>query len=120
MIRTIVRFSTVAVAVLSASVLLLGHSKLEKTEPAANATITAPPPHVALYFSEVPDAAVSKMDIKGPSEKVKLVQTHVMGKSLMAHIEGEMADGLYTVSWQTAGNDGHPRKGEFAFTLKRR
>src|SRR5688500_7494945 len=102
MIRTTVIFATVAATVLTSSVLLLGHAKLQKTEPVANATITAPPQHVALYFSEAPDVAVSKMGIKGPSDKVKLVETHVKGKSLKAHIDGEMADGLYTVSWQTA------------------
>lgn len=120
MIRGALKSGLIAVAMFSTSVLLLGHAKLEKTEPAANATIAAPPPHVQLFFSEAPDLAVSKLAIKGPSDKVSLVQTHVMGKSLMAHVQGEMADGLYTVSWQTAGDDGHAQKGEFAFTLKRK
>jgi methionine-rich copper-binding protein CopC len=29
-----------------------------------------------------------------------------------------MADGRYTVNWQTAGDDGHLQKGTFAFTVK--
>ncbi len=105
---------------LGVSGLVQAHAKLEKTAPAANATVTTAPPNVQLFFSEAPDAAVSKLEIKGPSDKVKLVQTHVMGKSLMAVVEGEMADGVYTVLWSTTGDDGHPQKGEFKFTLKRK
>ncbi len=112
--------AAVAGLMLAASALTQAHAKLEKTEPAANATVTTAPPHVQLFFSEAPDAAVSKLAINGPSDKVKLVQTHVMGKSLMAIVEGEMADGIYTVLWSTTGDDGHVQKGEFKFTLKRK
>ena len=42
-----------------------------------------------------------------------------MDKSLMAVVNGDMPDGVYTVSWQAAGKDGHIQKGEFTFTVKR-
>ena len=112
--------AVVAGLMLGVSALVQAHAKLEKTEPAANATVTSVPPHVQLFFSEALDMAVTKLAIKGPSAKVKLVGTHAMGKSLMAAIEGEMTDGVYTVEWSTAGDDGHPQKGEFTFTLKRK
>jgi methionine-rich copper-binding protein CopC len=99
---------------------LQAHAKLEKTEPATDSTVQTPPKHVQLFFSEAPDVAVSKLAIKGPSDKVKLTGTHVMDKSLMAMVDGDMTDGLYTVEWQTAGDDGHQQKGEFSFTLKRK
>lgn len=118
MARRFMTGAMVAAVVMSASALVFGHAHLEKTVPAANATLSTAPKDVQLIFSEAPDEAVSKIDIKGPSDTVKLVQTHVMGKTLMAHVDGEMTDGLYTVSWQTAGDDGHTQKGEFAFTLK--
>ena len=110
----------VAGLVLGVSTLVQAHAKLEKTEPATNAIVTAAPATVQLYFNEALDVAVTTLAIKGPSDKVKLVKTHAMGKSLMASVEGEMADGLYTVQWSTAGDDGHPQKGEFSFTLKRK
>jgi methionine-rich copper-binding protein CopC len=100
--------------------MLEAHMKVEKTEPAADAVISSPMPHVQIFFSEAPDLKVSKLEIKGPSEKTKLVQAHVMGKSLMAMVEGEMPDGVYTVSWQSAGDDGHMQKGDFKFTVKRK
>lgn len=112
--------TVVAGLMLGVSALVQAHAKLEKTEPSANATVTIAPGHVQLFFSEALDLAVTKLSIKGPSEKVKLVETHAMGKSLMASVDGEMTDGLYTVQWSTAGDDGHPQKGEFSFTLKRK
>ncbi len=122
MIRHPFRFGAAfaaSVAVAGASV-LFAHAKLQKTEPAANATVTVAPDHVSVFFSEAPDAAVSRLSMKGPSNKVKLTPAHVTGKQLMAQIEGVLVDGLYTVEWQTAGDDGHAQKGEFAFTLKRK
>ena len=106
--------------IVAGSALLQAHMMVEKSEPAANAVLTAPPPHVQLFFSEAPDLKVSKIEIKGPSDKTKLVTLHVMGKSLMAIVQGDMPDGAYTVQWQSAGDDGHVQKGELAFSVKRK
>jgi methionine-rich copper-binding protein CopC len=100
-------------------VLIGAHAKLEKTVPADKAALTAAPTSVQLFFSEKPDAAVSKIELKGPSGMVKLGPAHVMGaKTLMAPIAGPIGDGSYIVNWQTSGDDGHVQKGEFTFTLK--
>lgn len=107
------------VLVLASTTLLQAHMKLEKSEPAANAVVTKPLPHVQVFFTEAPDLKVSKLELKGPSPATKLVQLHVMDKSLMAVVEGEMPNGAYTISWQAAGNDGHIQKGDIAFTVKR-
>lgn len=106
-------------ALVIGAVTLQAHMKLEKSEPAANAVVTAPLKSVQVSFSEAPDLKVSKLDLKGPSAATKLVKLHVMEKSLMAMVEGETPDGAYTVSWQAAGKDGHIQKGEFSFTVKR-
>ena len=110
----------VTAATVAASATLDAHMKVEKSEPAANATVAAPQPHVQIFFSEAPDVKISTLTIKGPSEKTKLTQLHAMDKSLMAMVEGDMPDGLYTVSWQSAGPDGHVQKGDFAFTVRRK
>ena len=116
--RSFVQAAFMAAVLGVAGTVLMAHAKLEKTMPADKATVAKAPTEISVTFSEAPDAAVSKLSIKGPSDKVSLVKTHVMGKQLMASVQGEMTDGLYTVSWQTAGDDGHAQKGEFAFTLK--
>jgi methionine-rich copper-binding protein CopC len=102
------------------SVMVQAHAKLEKTVPADKAALTAAPASVQLFFSEKPDATVSKIELKGPSGMVKLGPAHVMGgKTLMAPIDGPIGDGSYIVNWQTSGDDGHVQKGEFTFSLKR-
>ena len=108
-----------AVAVGALSVVLVAHMKVEKTEPANGATLTTAPPHVQLWLTEKPDLKVTKVELSGPSGKVTLGPAHTMSeKTLMAAVTGKMPDGKYTVSWQTAGNDGHVQKGSFAFTVK--
>ena len=117
--RAFAACAAVAVMLIGATT-IEAHMKVEKSEPAANAVVTSPQPHVQVFFNEAPDLKVSKMEIKGPSAATKLVQLHVMGKSLMAMVEGDMPDGVYTVSWQGAGSDGHVQKGDFTFTVKRK
>lgn len=109
-----------ALAVLVAgSAVLDAHMKLERSEPAANAVVSAPVKSVQVHFSEEPDLKVSDLEIKGPGQ-AKLVQLHVMEKSLMATVEGDTPDGAYTVSWRAAGKDGHIQKGAFTFTVRRK
>lgn len=109
----------VAVALLFTAVTLQAHMKLAKSEPAANAVVSTPLKTVQVAFTEAPDLKVSKLELKGPSNTTKLVQVHVMDKSLMATVEGDMPNGAYTISWQAAGKDGHIQKGDFTFTVKR-
>lgn len=111
---------TVAGLCLCLSAALSAHMKVEKTEPAADAVVSAPAPHVQVFFSDAPDLAMSKVEIKGPSPKTTLTALHTMGNSLMAMVQGDMPDGAYTVSWQTAGPDGHVQKGDFTFTVKKK
>ncbi len=96
---------------------LSAHMKLEKAEPAPDSTVSAPLRTIQVWFSEVPDPAVSKIVLTGPSGAVKLMGLHAMDKSLMVSIEGTAPAGAYTVAWQSAGADGHAQKGEFTFTL---
>jgi len=98
---------------------LQAHMKLEKSEPANNATVAKAPAAISLFFSEKIDVAVSKVVLKGASGDMALSAPHAMGeKHLMAPIKGTLPDGAYTVTWQSAGTDGHVIKGQLAFTVK--
>jgi methionine-rich copper-binding protein CopC len=111
--------AAVAVVVLTFGASLSAHMKFEKAEPATDSTVTAAPSSVQVWFSEAPDAKVSKLTITGPSGPVKVTDVHVMDKtSLMAMVGGAMPDGRYTVAWQAAGDDGHLQKGQFVFNVK--
>lgn len=99
---------------------LSAHMKFDKADPAAKAALTAPPGSIQVWFTEAPDPKISKLDLKGPSGPVKLTGLHVMDKmSLMALVGDAMPDGAYTVSWQSAGDDGHVQKGEYTFSVRR-
>lgn len=106
------------VCALVAPVVVEAHMHVEKSVPAANAVVDAPPPHIQIFFNEVPDLAVSTMTMIGPG--ATLVKLHVMDKSLMAVVDGDMPNGVYTVRWAGAGDDGHQQRGEFSFTLARK
>jgi methionine-rich copper-binding protein CopC len=105
-------------ALISTMALVQAHTKLEKSEPAANATVNKAPTSVQLWFNEAPDLKLTKVEVAGTAGKVELGPAHSMGKNnVMAAIVGTLANGKYTVSWQTAGDDGHVLKGTFAFTV---
>ena len=109
----------VSLALISLTALLQAHTKLEKSEPAAGATVTAAPKQIQLWFNEKLDVAVSTIKVTSPSGKVDVGPAHASGdRSLMAGISGKVPDGTYTVAWQTAGDDGHVVKGDFTFAVK--
>ena len=109
----------VTIGVVGLSTLALAHTKLEKSEPAAGATLTQKPKEIQLWFNEKIDQAVSKIELTSASGKVAVGPVHVMnGKQLMAPVTGAAPSGTYTVAWQTAGDDGHVVKGDFTFTVK--
>lgn len=109
----------VLVALVGLTIGLQAHMKLEKSDPASGSTLTAAPKSINLHFNEKIDVAVSKVALKGPAGEVKLGPAHAMGeKHLMADVQGTVGDGAYTISWQSAGPDGHVQKGDIAFTVK--
>lgn len=106
-------------AVVMVTALVQAHTKLEKSEPAADSTVAAAPKSVQLFFNEALDQKVSKVEVTGPSGKVETGPVHSMAdKDLMAAFPGALGNGKYTVNWQTAGKDGHVIKGAFSFTVQ--
>jgi methionine-rich copper-binding protein CopC len=109
-----------AALALAAVTTVAAHTRLQKSVPASGATVAAPPVSISLVFNEKVDVAASKVVLTGPSGAVALAAPHAMGDTqVMAPITGTLADGSYTVAWQTAGKDGHVVKGQFAFVVKR-
>jgi methionine-rich copper-binding protein CopC len=98
--------------------LALAHNKLMKTEPADGVMLKTAPAHIELWFAEKPDAALSKISLKGPNGAVETGATRGTDKSLISDVKSKLADGKYTVNWQTSGDDGHVSKGEFGFSVQ--
>ncbi len=116
------RLSCISAVALLVTVLappLEAHMKPVKFEPAADATVTTAPKQVHVWFTQAPDPKLSKLEMRGPSGPIKLTGFQVMkDKSIVATVDGSLADGRYSVKWQSAGDDGHLQKGEFAFTVR--
>ena len=115
------RIHTAALAVATALLLATGlsaHTKALKTLPAADSSGAAPA-QLQVWFNETPDVKVSKLTLDGPGGAVKVGAVKAAAEnSIAAPIEGTLADGKYTASWQTAGKDGHVLKGTYAFTVR--
>ena len=119
MTRTGCRWLVMTVVMLALSSAAFAHMKLSRTLPAADSTVTEAPSQVQAWFTQAPDPAVSRLSLEGPSGVVKLGALRVADdKSIAAPVEGTLAEGAYTVSWQAAGDDGHIQKGAFTFTVR--
>ena len=109
----------IVLALTAATSTVFAHMKATKLEPAADSTVTTSPQRVQAWFTQAPDPGLSKLELSGPAGAVKLKDFHVTAeKSIVATIDGALANGRYTVRWQSAGDDGHVQKGEFAFTVQ--
>lgn len=107
-------------ATVASTVTVFAHMKASKMEPTANSTVTTSPARIQVWFTQAPDPKVSKLELAGPAGQVKLTGFQVTAaKSMVATVDGSLADGRYTARWQAAGDDGHVQKGEYVFTMKR-
>jgi len=98
--------------------LALAHNQLLKTDPAAHAALKVSPARIQFWFGEKPDLKITKIAVKGPAGAVDVGPAHVVSEKVIAtDFKGKLAPGEYSVSWQTAGDDGHISKGVFSFTV---
>ena len=124
--RTPLRSKIVAaIAIAVTSVLLpgtaLAHGRLKSSVPAAGAHLSAVPAQIRLDFSESPELTFSAIRLQGPDGLTiplgPLAYASDSHRALVTTVQGAMAAGAYTVSWQMAGDDGHPVRGSFEFVV---
>ncbi|HLQ63320.1 MAG TPA: copper resistance CopC family protein, partial [bacterium] len=96
------------------------HAVLERSEPAANASVPTSPRQVALWFTETVDPAFSTVAVVDREGKpVGLGAVRVSGdqRGLIASV-GELPRGVYTVRWRVlSATDGHATSGFFVFAV---
>lgn len=97
------------------------HQRLLHTSPESGAVLHIAPSELRLAFNEALELAFSEVDLIGPEGvAVALGAARIAPDSagvLVLPIRGELHAGQYTVRWQTAGRDGHPVRGEYAFAV---
>jgi methionine-rich copper-binding protein CopC len=92
------------------------HAHLQKSSPADNSVITAPPANLVLNFSEA--ARLTALSIqKGsePEQKLKSLPTTAAVQISVAL--PQLTPGTYSVSWRVLSDDGHVMSGALHFTL---
>lgn len=97
------------------------HLSLKKSDPAKAATLASLPAEVKLWFTAPAQLRLTRLVLVGPVGEVELgkpAQAAAADAPIIFPVQGGGQPGTYTAKWVTAGKDGHPIKGEFAFDVK--
>jgi copper transport protein len=94
------------------------HTALKRAEPAVDSRLTVAPTRISLWFTAKPQRAFSRIRLSTSAGDIALDSVVAdTGHSLHARIPRALSPGRYRVIWQTASADGHPIRGEYAFTV---
>lgn len=100
---------------------LLAHARLVRSEPAANAKLSASPSSILLVFTEVPELALSSVRLVRPgADTIRLSSlSHHSGDRhiLIAALPAALEQGRYRVIWQVAASDGRATRGTIDFSI---
>jgi copper transport protein len=109
-----------AAAALAALVLAPGaaaHATLVSAEPANDAVLAEPPAQVTLRFNEPVESAFGSVRVFDAA--ARRVDDGDVGRpdreTVSVGVDGELADGTYTVTWRVVSADSHPVAGAFVF-----
>jgi methionine-rich copper-binding protein CopC len=110
-----------AVALVPASAYAAFHNHLVKSAPLTGETVSAPK-EITLWFAEKPEVAFSTVDlVAADSSHVAVGKLGALASDTLAvtvPVTGAVKAGEYSVSWKTAGKDGHSVRGKYKFTVK--
>jgi copper transport protein len=108
-------------AVLVPSRPISAHAHLERSDPAADARLSAAPTAIRLWFSEAPELALSTVTLVDSAGSVIALGPAARGadgpRSMRVAIPHSLAPGRYRVRWRVAAADGHPSSGSFVFRV---
>ncbi len=107
-------------AVLLAASPAFAHTKLVRSNPAANATVKTPPRTITLTFNERVVPAFSKFELTMPAHRMEVPVTTTVsrdGKRIVGTVGSRLMKGSYKITWTAAGADGHRMTGDLSFTV---
>ena len=105
------------------SVALIGpaeaHAFLESAEPAAGATLSAPPKSVDITFTQAVEPSFSTIEVTdAQGNRVDQSNPHAQGKGEVLSVDLKpLTPGDYKVVWHATSVDTHKTQGSFAFTV---
>lgn len=119
--RTFVSRAALLTVVLAAPLFALVHPKLLRAVPAVNGHVAVVPAAVRLTFQEPLEPALSRITVRHAGQHDVMMSAVTADradrKTLVASLETPMGPGVYSVTWQAAGADGHPMRGTYTFTV---
>lgn len=118
-IFTVVVGSVVGLAALPAGA--AAHEELRAAAPAPGDSLSVFPDRIRLTFVNPIELGLAHLTLAGPEGAVELGELRRAADGahvLVAPVRGRLVAGTYTVQWQVAGPDGHPVRGEYAFTIR--
>lgn len=120
--RLVERFSKIFVCVallLTVPVVASAHAKLVRSQPNANETLSTVPRIIELWFSELLEPGLNKIEVKDQagnrvdSSDVTLAENN---KKALVNLK-QLSAGVYTVRWKVLSADQHAIRGVFDFTV---
>lgn len=95
------------------------HEGLQRSVPAKDAVLAAAPTSLRLTFTSEPNLRVTRIRLlDAANAAIELGDLWLdSARTVVAEIRGVLSPGTYTVAWQVVGADGHPVRGQFAFTI---
>jgi copper transport protein len=99
------------------------HTELQASFPAAGTVHRIPIPEIRLRFSTAVQLGLSTVTVLGPGGVLRDADSlaYVAGseeRELSLPLRSTLTTGAYTVEWRSAGPDGHPIRGTFAFEVE--
>jgi methionine-rich copper-binding protein CopC len=96
------------------------HALLERATPRVGQTVAAPPPEVAIDFTEQPEPAFSTIEVRDASgQRIDKGDVHVAAdnpKRLVVSLAAA-ARGTLRVSWRVTSVDTHVTEGHYTFRV---
>ena len=100
------------------------HLKLIRSEPLANAHLTASPTDVKLWFTQRPELTVTSIKVKSGTGATAveralapLARAATANSPITAPVGAALAPGHYEVVWRTMARDGHVLNGVIPFDV---
>jgi hypothetical protein len=112
------RFIFTSLAIACCSTPSFAHAFLQHAEPAAGATLKAPPSRITLSFSEKLEPVFSGIAVTDSfGRNVEAGAPAVGGKSMVAPLR-PLPPGRYRVLWHVVSVDAHRTEGAYSFVIK--
>jgi methionine-rich copper-binding protein CopC len=94
------------------------HAILQKSNPAANATVAAGVIPVLLTYNSRVDAAHSSLSLLADGKTQPLAIDAKAAPNVLSSRTAPLQPGHYILRWQAVAADGHVSRGQIAFTVK--